>query len=65
MRCKACNGEMHTTWRSVEGLKEPILEDLCPSCLYIIRASIYDGGPSNELDLISELGVELDDDEEA
>lgn len=63
MRCKACNGDMHTTFRNVEGLKEPILEDLCPVCLYIIRASVYDGGPTNELEVIAELGV-IDDDEE-
>ena len=52
---------MSITYRNVPGLKDPVLEDLCPLCLYILRASLYDGGPHNELDTICELGIEPDE----
>lgn len=62
MRCKACDMSMHVTFRAVEGVKEPVLEELCPQCLYIIRAAMYDGGPHNELETIAcELGIQPDE----
>jgi len=56
---------MPVTFRAIEGLKQPVLETLCPHCLYIIRATLYDGGPDNELDnIMCELGIDHDHTEE-
>lgn len=55
---------MPVAFRAVEGLKTPVLETLCPACLYIIRASLYDGGPDNELEtIICELGIQPDEED--
>lgn len=55
MRCRACNKdhEPHQLWRSVEGLPELIMEDLCSECLYWARAATYDGGPEGELEYLT------------
>lgn len=58
MRCRACNNEMEVAFWLPDGALEPVLEDLCPYCLYIVRAMQYDGGPDNELDILLELGVD-------
>lgn len=59
MRCKACDKEIEVNYWQPEDSPVVILEDLCPYCLYIVRASVYDGGPDNELDTIAQsLGVD-------
>lgn len=56
MRCKACNNEMEVRFYEPEvedGAKPtgPILEDLCPGCLMIVRAQLYGAdGPDNEIE---------------
>lgn len=67
MHCKACDCSIQVTWRAVEGLDKPILEDLCSNCQHWARAAAYDGGPPNEMDVLLEtLGVryEKEDSEE-
>lgn len=65
MRCRACNREMEVNFYEPKveaGAKPPgiLLEDLCPGCLMIVRAQLYNGGPDNEIDnLTQELGIDF------
>lgn len=54
MHCKACDAIMEPVFWLPDGASEPVLETCCPMCLYIVRAMEYNGGPDNELDVLSE-----------
>lgn len=56
MRCKACNNPVEVRWFQPPDSLAILLESLCPLCLHIVRATLYDGGPDNEIDVIMELG---------
>lgn len=59
MRCRACDKKTDVAWWYPDDAAGPVLETLCPSCLFFVRAMLYDGGPDNEIETLTmTLGID-------